>query len=361
MEIATTPEVRRLIAAGAPVAIGVSGGKDSQAAALSVFELLDRCRHRGPRILVHSDLGIVEWRDSLPACQRLAAHLGAELVVLRRARGDLMDRWESRWQSSIARYQDLSTVTLVPCWSTPSLRFCTSEMKTHIIMADLRRRFGAGPILNVTGIRRAESRQRSRAAVADAERDGRIWTWRPILDWSEADVFACIDGHGLDPHPAYREFGLSRVSCRFCIMSSLPDLRAAAAQPETNDLYRRMVELEIESTFAFQGARWLGDIAPYLLSRHDRTRLAASKEKAVRRVAIERRITKQMLYVRGWPTRMLTDEEADVLAQVRREVSALLGLRSLCLDRASIHARYADLLSRKTGRASASNMERSDR
>ena len=361
MEIATIPEVRRLIAAGAPVAIGVSGGKDSQAAALSVFELLDRCRHRGPRVLVHSDLGIVEWRDSLPACRRLAAHLGAELVVLRRARGDLMDRWESRWRSSVTRYEALSTVTLVPCWSTPAMRFCTSELKTHIIMAELRRRFGAGPILNVTGIRRAESRQRANAPVANPDRDGRIWNWRPIVSWSEADVFACIGSHGLDLHPAYREFGLSRVSCRFCIMSSIPDLRAAAAQPETHDLYRRMVALEIESTFAFQGARWLGDIAPHLLSRLDRTRLATSKEKAAARVAIERRITKSMLYVRGWPTRMLTDEEADVLAQVRREVSALLGLRSLCLDRASIHARYAELLDLKAGRPSAAYPERSHR
>lgn len=361
MEIATTPEVSSLIAAGAPVAIGVSGGKDSQAAALTVSAMLDRFRHCGPRLLVHADLGVVEWRDSLPACQQLAGHLGVELVVLRRARGDLMDRWEARWRSSVTRYQELSTVTLVPCWSTPSLRFCTSEMKTHIIMAELRRRFGAGPILNVTGIRRAESRQRANAAIADTDRDGRIWNWRPILHWSEADVFACIGSHGLDPHPAYREFGLSRVSCRFCIMSSLPDLRAAAAQPETHDLYRRMVQLEIDSTFAFQGGRWLGDITPLLLSRHDRTQLAVSKEKAARRVAVERRITRPMLYVRGWPSRMLTDEEADVLAQVRREVSELLGFCSLYLDRASIHARYAELLSRRRDRQTVVSLERSYR
>ena len=54
-------------------------------------------------------------------------------------------------------------------------------------------------------------------------------TWRPILDWSEAEVFSSLDFWGIEPHPAYRRFGLSRVSCRFCIMSSLSDLTAAAA------------------------------------------------------------------------------------------------------------------------------------
>ncbi|WP_292442706.1 hypothetical protein [Mesorhizobium sp.] len=157
-------------------------GKGSQAAALSVCEHLDRVGHIGARILVHCDLGAIEWRDSLPLCQALADHLGLELVVLRRERGDMLDRWESRWQSSVTCYQDLSTVTLLPCWSTPSMRFCTSEMKTHPIEAMLKRRFPGRTILNVTGVRRAESRRRARLAIADQGADGRIWNWRPILN-----------------------------------------------------------------------------------------------------------------------------------------------------------------------------------
>lgn len=255
MDIVIKPQIRRLVAAASPVAIGVSGGKDSQAAALAVFEMLDHAHHSGPRILVHSDLGRVEWHDSLPTCRRLADHLGVELVVLQRRQGDLVERWENRWRSSQSRYAELSTVTLVPCWSTPAMRFCTSEMKTHPIIAALKRRFPGQTIVNVTGIRRSESRRRAASLVADCDRDGRVWNWRPILDWSEQDVFACIARHGLSPHPAYRCFGLSRVSCRFCIMSSLPDLIAAAAQDEAHALYRRMVDLEIASTFAFQSTR----------------------------------------------------------------------------------------------------------
>jgi 3'-phosphoadenosine 5'-phosphosulfate sulfotransferase (PAPS reductase)/FAD synthetase len=353
MLIAINAQIRSMIAGGAPVAIGVSGGKDSQAAALSVFEHLDRTGHAGPRILVHADLGTVEWRASLPVCQELADHLGSELVVLRRRRGDLMDRWESRWQSSVTRYQGLSTVTLIPCWSTPSMRFCTSEMKTHPIEAMLKRRFPNQTIVNVTGVRRAESRRRAKLAITDPGSNGRFWNWRPILHWNEDEVFACIARHGLEPHPAYHQFGMSRVSCRFCIMSSLPDLIAAARQEETHDLYRRVVSLEIRSGFAFQGARWLGDIAPDLLDAPIRDRLAAAKARAQARIEAERRVTSAMLYVKGWPTRILTNDEADTLASVRRSVTSLYGFQSRCLNRDSVHDRYAHLLAVRAARSEA--------
>lgn len=63
-------------------------------------------------------------------------------------------------------------------------------------------------------------------------------------------------------------------------MSSLPDLEAATGQAETRDLYREMVDLERRSTFAFQGSRWLSDIAPLLLGAPLCDSLAIAKEKA---------------------------------------------------------------------------------
>ncbi|WP_412066915.1 hypothetical protein [Rhizobium sp. SYY.PMSO] len=122
-QISIVPPIVDLLKQGAAVAIGVSGGKDSQAAAMATFEYLDRIGHSGPRLLIHADLGSVEWTDSLPICEHLSTRLGAELIVVRRKQGGLMDRWESRWRSNVARYENLSTVTLVPCWSTPAMRF----------------------------------------------------------------------------------------------------------------------------------------------------------------------------------------------------------------------------------------------
>ncbi|NTI27647.1 phosphoadenosine phosphosulfate reductase domain-containing protein [Rhizobium rhizogenes] len=347
MSVQSLPFVDHALMCDAPVAIGVSGGKDSQAAALATFGHLDAIGHSGPRLLVHSDLGSVEWNDSLPTCKTLASHLSVELLVVRRNAGDLMERWEARWRSSIRRYEELSTVTLVPCWSTPSMRFCTSEMKTHVIRAALKRRFKGQTIINVTGVRRAESAARARSTVAEKEKDHPIINWRPIVDWSEADVFGAIDASGLVPHPAYRQFGMSRVSCRFCIMSNIADLTAAAAQSESHDLYRRMVQLECDSSFAFQGARWLGDVAPHLLVDDQSRQLAEAKVRAVERVRFERVIEPGMLYVKGWPTRMLTDVEADTLAATRKAISQLFSFQSSCLDRDSIHARYAELIAKR--------------
>ncbi len=112
----STAEIDVLIALNSPIAVGVSGGKDSQAAALATFAYLDSKRHTGPRVLVHADLGMVEWNASLPVCEKLAAHLGAELIVVRRKAGGLMERWEARWQSSLRRYINLETVALVLPW-----------------------------------------------------------------------------------------------------------------------------------------------------------------------------------------------------------------------------------------------------
>ena len=92
--VATTPEIDAMLRLDCVVAIGVSGGKDSDACALAVCAHLDKIGHIGPRVLIHADLGVVEWKDSAPSCERLAAHLGLELMTVNRKAGDMMDRWE---------------------------------------------------------------------------------------------------------------------------------------------------------------------------------------------------------------------------------------------------------------------------
>jgi tRNA(Ile)-lysidine synthase TilS/MesJ len=121
--VSSTPEVDALLDGDAVVAIGVSGGKDSVACALAVARHLDLIGHTGPRVLVHADLGRVEWKDSAPACERLAAHLGWELLTVRRKAGDMLARWQKRWENNVTRYRELSCVRLILPWSTPSMRF----------------------------------------------------------------------------------------------------------------------------------------------------------------------------------------------------------------------------------------------
>ena len=346
----SNPELDALLQLDPPVAVGVSGGKDSQAAAIATFRHLDAIGHQGPRLLIHADLGMVQWNDSLSVYESLARHFGVELIIVKRKAGGLMERWESRWLSSRRRYEALETVTLVPCWSTPSLRFCQSETKTHPIMAALRKRYPKQTIVNVTGVRREESARRAKTQIVSHDPVTRWTDWRPIADFSTGDVFQAITDAGLTPHPAYSCFGMSRVSCRLCIMQSLPDMRAAVLRPESHNLYRRMVALEAESGFAFQGSRWLGDIARALLGDDLRDRFANGKRRADARREAESAITPVMRYVKGWPQRLLSQDEAGILANIRQRVSALYGFHSSCLDPSEIQDRYAALMDMKAER-----------
>lgn len=346
--IATTPEIDLLLCADAPVAVGVSGGKDSQAAALAVAAHLDSIGHAGPRLLVHSDLGRVEWQASLPTCEVLARHIGWELLTVRRAAGDLMDRWLTRWKNNVERYATLECVKLILPWSTPSMRFCTSELKTAVIASALRKRWPTGPIVSVAGIRAEESHARAAMPVSAVhtklERKGAPgYSWHPILSWRLRQVLDAVADAGLDLHPAYTVYGASRVSCAFCIMSSVADLAAAAGAEENADLYREMVALELVSTFGFQGSRWLADVAPHLLVGGDRGHIPIAKRAAELRVAAEARIPDELLYVKGWPTFVPSTEQAALIADVRREVAAAVCLPIQYTTAGAVRERYAEL------------------
>jgi 3'-phosphoadenosine 5'-phosphosulfate sulfotransferase (PAPS reductase)/FAD synthetase len=350
--VSVHPDVEQLLARNAVVAVGVSGGKDSQACALAVASHLDAIGHTGPRILVHADLGRVEWKDSLPTCQRLADHLGWELLVVQRKAGDMLSRWQGRWKNNVARYVDLECVKLILPWSTPSMRFCTSELKVAVIESALKKRFAGQDVINVTGVRREESANRAKAPVAKSNPDvvkegGTGFTWNAIIDLSIGQVFSTIEASGLALHEGYTVHNMSRISCVFCIMSNLDDMQNSAACEDNVPVYLDMVEIEAVSTFAFQGSRWLADVAPHLVGEELGARVAHAKEMARVRVAAESRLPKHLLYTKGWPTAVPTMAEAELLADVRRIVSESVGLRVNYLDPADIISRYQQLLSLK--------------
>lgn len=358
--IAITPDVRTALAEGAPVAFGVSGGKDGSAAASATVRALDELGHAGPRLLIHSDLGRTEWKASLPTCEALAARLGLEIVVVRRPAGDMLDRWLTRWANNVERYVALSCVKLILPWSTASMRFCTSELKTAIICRELIRRFPGQTILSVTGIRRQESPKRSRSPVSAPQKRLDSTThqtsgldWRPILDWSLDDVWAEHDRAGLPRHPAYTVWGSSRVSCAFCILGSQGDMAKAAANPENVELYRAMVDLELSSTFAFQDRQWLADVAPERLTEVQRAAVAPTKARAARRVAAEAEIPPHLEYTEGWPTCMPTYSEACTIADARRAVAEAVGLAVGCTTPDSVLVRYEELMQTKKRKEAA--------
>lgn len=356
--IALPADVAQAIGAGAAVAFGVSGGKDGSAAASATCRALDELGHAGPRVLIHSDLGRTEWRASLPICEQLAERLGLELVTVRRGAGDMLDRWLTRWSNNVERYTSLSCVKLILPWSTASMRFCTSELKTAIICRELTRRFPGRTILSVTGIRRQESTARAKrepskpnAKLSSTAHRTSGLDWLPILDWSLSDVWAEHDRADLPVHPAYTAWGATRVSCAFCILASQADLSAAASCAENADLYRAQVDLELTSTFAFQDRQWLAEVAPALLTDEQRAALPVAKTRAARRQEAEAAIPKHLEYTEGWPTVMPTWSEAQLLADVRRQVAGAVGLTVDYQTPESIVDRYAELMQARRKKA----------
>src|SRR5579872_4856304 len=344
LRVSLTADVSRLLSANAVVAIGVSGGKDSDACAITVSRYLKEIGHTGPKVLIHADLGRTEWKDSLPSCERLAANIGWPLIVCSRKAGDMMDRWLTRWKNNVARYADLSCVKLILPWSTASMRFCTSEMKTAVICSELRKRFPTQDILNVTGIRREESHSRAKMPVSAVlkklqKNNAAGISWNAIIEERKEQVFVQIASAGLQLHEAYETYDSTRVSCVFCILGSQRDLKASAACADNVPTYIEMVTLEADSTFSFQSDKWLADVAPHLLSAELRERVQIAKAKAIQREEIESVIPKHLLYVKGWPVAMPTEAEAEMLAGVRRKISELIEIRAKCLTWPEVIAR----------------------
>lgn len=355
--IAVTPEVTALLAANAPVAIGVSGGKDSSAVALATVAYLDKIGHTGPRILIHADLGATEWADSIRVCRRLAERLGLELVIVCRKQGDMMDRWEQRWSDNVERWEALSCVKVILPWSTPEMRFCTAELKIDQITRYLCQRFPGQTILSVTGIRHAESAARAKMPTAQAQPKLTSIThktsglnWNPIIEWSTPDVYEYAEEQKFPLHEAYTKYGASRVSCIWCILATQADHEAGMLPTEHHALGQRMAGLEIRSTFGFQGSRWLCDTIAKILPSDLRGEVTKAKARGKSREEAEKRIPDHLLYTAGWPTVMPTRDEGILLAEVRNVTAELLGLKPTFNKVDDVLDRYRELLTEKARR-----------
>lgn len=358
------PTIENALREGAHIAFSVSGGKDGAAATLITNHYLDSIGHpKRNRILIHAHLGRIEWADSLPSCQRLAEFVDLPLITVQRSAGDMVDRWLSRWESSKRRYANMECVTLISPWSSASLRFCTSELKRDPITSHLKKNFEKTNIISVIGIRREESDNRAKALISGLDsystknKTGLVgYYWHPVLDLRLADVFALHKEVGFPLHEAYN-FGNQRVSCGFCILGSQNDITNAAMSNQLQEVYQELVQLEIDSAFSFQSTKWLGDAAPQRLLEGQADGITQAKKNHARRREIESEIPKSLRYEKGWPTRVPTFAEAELLARVRTEICKLAGIESCYLHGDTIINRYTDLMAQKLESAKEKKLE----
>ena len=351
--IALTADLDKAVAAGAWIVFNLSGGKDSSAALFAANLHLDAAGHpRSRRIAIHADLGRAEWESTPATVERIAASAGMPLTVVRRSAGDLVDRWHQRFAGAKRRYEALETYNLIGPWSSASLRFCQSEMKAAVIGPAIARRLRGETVISVLGIRRDESHNRRATPITKLDaryvkpgnRHGTSVTlWHPIVDWSAADVFEAHRALGIELHEAYHRWNATRLSCRYCIFASLHDLAASAAAPANAAVYRELVALEAASSFPFQPARWLADVAPHLLTPQARADVARAKAAQADRLTLEAGMPSDLRYVRGWPPRLPTRAEAEIIVAARRPILATHHLANRFPTPEAVVARFAEL------------------
>ncbi|GAA2035383.1 hypothetical protein GCM10009839_40100 [Catenulispora yoronensis] len=247
------------------VLINSSAGKDSQAMLTHLVDLADR--QGVPRrrlVVVHADLGRVEWPGTRALAQEQAAAYGLRFETVARSE-DLLDQVRTRRRTldavAAALHQEAAALaaagypgfaglatelagkkTNTPAWPSSTARFCTSDQKTSQV-AKLMTRLAAehrtahpaaGPvrILNCLGIRAVESVARAKKVpfgLDGAATNGQriVDRWLPIFDWSDERVWATIRRSGVRHHPAY-DAGMPRLSCVFCVLAGRRELVLAA-------------------------------------------------------------------------------------------------------------------------------------
>jgi hypothetical protein len=163
LQLDITDECAALLVSEPPpvIAAGSSGGKDSDAQAILLDQFLNRIGFDGDRVIIHADLGRIEHAESIDHVRALANFLNWPLIVCKRQKGDLLDRYEQRWRDNCRRYALLECVTLIGPFPSFGMIFCRSEQKVAPIIQTLTKRFAGRTILSCVGIRAQESAARA--------------------------------------------------------------------------------------------------------------------------------------------------------------------------------------------------------
>jgi hypothetical protein len=236
-----------------------------------MYNLLSRIIPASQLVVIHAHLPGVEWEGVIDHIENTVSH---EFHVVQACK-TFLEMVERRGM-----------------WPSPSTRQCTSDLKVTPI-AKLMRRLsterGYTKIVNCLGLRAEESPGRAKKEpfkVNKKETNSKreVFEWLPIHDWKIDQVFQS-GGHsfadwrsrvdlyrrgdkqkafeGWSFHPVYVK-GMTRLSCKFCIMASEGDLcTASKLDPELFKTYNEM-ERKLDHTFTMPtkkyGTRFLDEV-----------------------------------------------------------------------------------------------------
>lgn len=220
--------------------VSISGGKDSAATALVALETMPRESLR----FIFCDTGN-EHESTYDYVAYMGQHLGIQIDTLRAKftqqmaakREYILNKWPGKGvpleacERAAKAMAPTGNPFLDLCiWKGrfPSRRaqFCTEQLKTlpaTEYQLDLIESGQCEAVWSWQGIRMDESHsRRARMHISGhlcryfGEQGAGIYTHRPILRWTAADVFEAAACYGLKPNPLYLQ-GMTRVGCMPCI------------------------------------------------------------------------------------------------------------------------------------------------
>jgi 3'-phosphoadenosine 5'-phosphosulfate sulfotransferase (PAPS reductase)/FAD synthetase len=225
-----------------PILVAFSGGKDSVAMVLHLLELgVDRNRIH----LHHHDVDgrvekLFDWACTESYCIEFARVMRLKLFfsyrkggimreVLRNNEGlqDVYFQTEpgGEFKVAYAKKDNLNTRLKWPAVSASlATRWCSAAAKIDVLSTAICNNPNySGHIFVLTGERRQESTNRAKYNEVEYHRTysnkRHSYGIRPIIDWTEEQVWAIMKRWQIQPHPAYM-LGWSRCSCQLCIFGS---------------------------------------------------------------------------------------------------------------------------------------------
>lgn len=231
--------------------VSVSGGKDSAATLLLAVERFGVHRVRGIFCDTgneHEDtyayLGYLEQATGVRIV-RLKASFAEEIankrmfiardVRTRRGKDGRRVRWTNKAKRrALAVLQPTGNPFLDLCmWKgrfpSRKAQFCTEHLKRNMAVEYQLGLVDAGhTVVSWQGVRRDESLNRRDAKSFERIGPG-MFAFRPLVDWTAANVFAHCATQGIQPNPLYRQ-GMSRVGCMPCINVNKAELMQIASR-----------------------------------------------------------------------------------------------------------------------------------
>lgn len=231
--------------------ISVSGGKDSLATLLLALERCPKssvlpifCDTGNEHQATYDYLDYIEHTLGI-SIKRLKADFSGQIMAKRmfiardvrtgRDKSGRKLRWSNKAKRrALAVLHPTGNPFLDLClWKgrfpSRKAQFCTEELKRNIAVSYQMDLVDAGHrVISWQGVRRDESENRRNAKKSERVGPG-LYIFRPIVDWSAAQVFDLAALKSVRPNPLYLQ-GMGRVGCMPCINVNKAELRQIAAR-----------------------------------------------------------------------------------------------------------------------------------